>query len=107
MKKTNTVVAKLFLLLILSLMTTACLSSFKPQLGMTEKHWLRTTFIADIAYMKDNITAYRSGGAYYYFKDGLLVKIDEGMLPPQQINMDIKTTSTSEKKADIYDELKS
>jgi hypothetical protein len=81
----------------------SCASVFKPELGMTEKHWLRTTLIADLAYMEGDVTAWKSNGVYYYFSDGVLVKIDQGMLPAQQINMDLKTASAYDS---IYDELK-
>ena len=96
-------------LLLMSVLLSSCMSTFGPKIGMTEKHWLRTTLIADSAYMEGNVTAYRSNGAYYYFKDGILVKIDEGMIPAQQINMDIKTTTTQPAPAastDLYVELK-
>ena len=95
--------------LLMSVALSSCMSTFGPKIGMTEKHWLRTTLIADSAYMEGNVTAYRSNGAYYYFKDGILVKIDEGMIPAQQINMDIKTTTNqpaSAASADLYTELK-
>jgi len=87
---------------------SGCLSTFGPEIGMTEKQWLHRTLIADVAYMKDNVKAYRSGGAYYYFKDGILVKIDEGMIPAQTINMEIRPHETiaTSKSGDIYTELK-
>ena len=95
--------------LLLSILLSSCVSTFGPKIGMTEKHWLHTTLIADIVYMEGNVKAYRSNGAYYYFKDGILVKIDEGMVPAQQINMDIQTTidhPTTFPSHDLYSELK-
>lgn len=96
------------LALILGLSLSGCLSTFGPEIGMTEKQWLHRTLIADVAYMKDNVKAYRSGGAYYYFKDGILVKIDEGMIPAQTINMEISShqTTATAKSGDIYTDLK-
>lgn len=57
---------------------------------MTERQWQRRTLIADIAYMEGNVTAYRSNGAYYYFRDGVLVKIDQGVIPAQKIEMEVR-----------------
>jgi hypothetical protein len=67
------------------LLLTGCVSTFAPSIGMTERHWLRTTLVADLAYMEGSVKAYRSGGAYYYFKDGVLVKVDNGRIPAEQI----------------------
>lgn len=76
------------------LLGTGCQSTMGPQMGMTEKQWLRRTFIADLAYMEGNVKAYRSNGAYYYFRDGVLVKVDQGMLPAQKIELDIRNASS-------------
>jgi hypothetical protein len=57
---------------------------------MEEKEWLRSTFIADLAYLDGNVKAYKSGGAYYYFLDGKLIRIDQGMLPAQTIRLELK-----------------
>ncbi len=95
--------------LLMSVVLSSCMSTFGPEIGMTEKQWLRTTLIADPAYMEGNVKAYRSNGAYYYFKDGILVKVDQGMIPAQQINMDIKTTTGQPGAApptNLYTELK-
>ena len=96
------------LLLIVTLASSGCQSTFGPQIGMTEKQWLRRTLIADVAYMEGNIKAYRSGGYYYYFRDGVLVKIDQGIIPPQQINMQIRSDSNirTSRELDVYEEIR-
>lgn len=96
------------LALIIALALSGCQSTFGPQIGMTEKQWLHRTLIGDLVYMEGSVKAYRSNGAYYYFNDGVLVKIDQGMIPAQKIEMEIrsqqKTTVTS--SSDLYVELK-
>jgi hypothetical protein len=101
-------VLKAVVALLTSVLLSSCMSTFGPEIGMTEKHWLRTTLIADTAYMEGNVTAYRSYGAYYYFRDGILVKVDQGMIPAQQINMDITTTTAPQSATsdDLYVKLK-
>lgn len=87
---------------------SGCQSTFGPQIGMTEKQWLRRTLIADVAYMEGGVKAYRSGGTYYYFKDGILVKVDQGMIPAQKIEMEIRSEQkiTNAPSGDLYSELK-
>jgi len=94
--------------IVVSLSLAGCLSTFGPEIGMTENQWLHRTLVADVAYMKDNVKAYRSGGSYYYFKDGVLVKIDEGMIPAQTINMEIRSQQkiTESEPDDLYSQLK-
>jgi len=97
----------LLLIALIALAATGCQSTFGPQIGMTEKQWLRRTLIADVAYMEGSVKAYRSGGAYYYFREGVLVKIDQGIIPAHRIEMEIRSdqkiaTSTS---GDMYEEL--
>lgn len=76
------------ILLAAMLLTAGCLSHRPIALGMTERDWLRRTLVADLVYMSDGITAYRTpGGIYYYFRDSHLVKIDQGRLPPQEIRI--------------------
>ena len=67
-----------------------CQSMSSTQIGMTEKDWLRSTFIADLSYMDGNVKAYRSGGAYYYFVDGKLTRIDQGVIPAQTIRLEMR-----------------
>ena len=67
-----------------------CLSMSSTRLGMDEKEWLRSTFIADLAYLDGDVKAYRSGGAYYYFLNGKLIRIDQGMLPAQTIRLELR-----------------
>ncbi len=72
------------LLLPLVLLLTAC-STFTPQIGMQEKKWLRHTTAFDVVYIEGNIKAYRAGGSYYYFKDGLLEKVTPRLLTADNI----------------------
>lgn len=73
-----------------SFLMAGCQSMSSTAVGTTEKEWLRSTFIADLAYMDGNVKAYRSGGVYYYFVDGQLKRIDQGMLPAQTIRLEIR-----------------
>jgi hypothetical protein len=95
------------LLLILGLIS-GCQSNFGPEIGMTEKQWLRRTLIADVVYMEENVKAYRSSGVYYYFVDGVLAKIDQGMIPPHRIQMEVRTNQvrSTEVQLDKYDRLR-
>jgi hypothetical protein len=70
------------------------MSMFPVEIGMTEKAWLRTTLVADLAYKDGNVTAYKSDGAFYYFRDGKLVKVDQGMLPAQTIRLEVTHSGT-------------
>ena len=81
---------KLIAGLVLSLLMVGCQSMSTTQIGITEKDWLRSTFIADLAYMDGNVKAYKSGGIYYYFVDGKLNRIDQGMLPAKTIRLELR-----------------
>ncbi len=85
-----------FLLLCLSgsLFFSGCISVIGPELGMTEKQWFRRTLVADLVYMEGNVKAYRSNGVYYYFHNGVLVRVDEGRLPAQKIELEIRNASS-------------
>ena len=76
--------------LVFSFFLLGCQSMSATQTGMTEKDWLRSTFIADLAYMDGNVKAYRSGGMYYYFLDGKLSRIDQGVLPATTIRLEVR-----------------
>ena len=89
-----------------ALLLVGCQSTFGPQIGMTEKQWLRRTLIADVAYMEGSVKAYRSNGTYYYFRDGVLVKVDQGMIPAQKIEMEIRSDQKIAIESDIYTELR-
>jgi hypothetical protein len=75
---------------VISLLLIGCQSMSSVQIGMTEREWLRSTFIADLAYMDGNVKAYRSGGVYYYFVDGKLSRIDQGILPANTIRLEVR-----------------
>ncbi len=79
MKKTT-----LVLLTVLTLLGTAC-STYVPAVGMKEKKFLNNTVTYDLVYAEGNVKAYRSGGSYYYFKDGLLVKVVPQLLTADKI----------------------
>jgi hypothetical protein len=83
----------LLLLPLCFLAGTGCQSTFGPELGMTEKSWLRRTLVADLVYMEQGVKAYRSGGVYYYFVDGKLARIDQGRLPPQEVKVQLTVES--------------
>lgn len=78
-----------FLLVFLACAVSGCLSMTAPQLGMTEKDWLRSTLIGDVAHIDGDFRVYRSNGAYYYFRQGKLVKVDEGQEIPKKIAIEI------------------
>ncbi len=74
----------------IALALVGCQSMSSTQIGMTEKDWLRRTFIADLTYMDGNVKAYRSGGMYYYFVDGKLSRVDQGVLPAKTIRLEVR-----------------
>jgi hypothetical protein len=90
-----------------TILLSACVSTFGPQIGMTEKQWLRRTLIVDVAYMEGSVKAYRSGNYYYYFSNGVLAKVDQGMIPAHRIEMDIRSNSnvTRSSSGGLYGEL--
>lgn len=79
MKKTT-----LALLTVLTLLATGCFT-YVPKAGMKEKKFLNNTITYDLVYIEGNVKAYRSGGSYYYFKDGLLVKVVPELIPADKI----------------------
>ena len=74
----------------IALFLVGCQSTSSTQIGMTEADWLRSTFIADLSYMDGNVKAYRSGGMYFYFVDGKLNRIDQGVLPARTIRLEAR-----------------
>lgn len=76
--------ARVLLLLTLAPLLSSC--TFVPLVGKTkEKSWLRHQVAADLVYAEGNVRAYRSAGAYYYFKDGVLVKAGQGLLTADKV----------------------
>ena len=74
------------LLCALTLLLASCsLTTFVPQIGMKEKKWLRNTVSFDLVYLERSVKAYRSAGAFYYFKDGTLVKVTPTLLPADKV----------------------
>ncbi len=78
MKKTT-----LTLLTVLTLLAAGC--TYVPTIGMKEKKFLNNTVTYDLVYIEGNVKAYRSGGSYYYFKDGLLVKVVPELIPADKV----------------------
>ena len=60
-------------------------SESEPQVGMTEKKWLRDAVLSDPTYLEAKVHAYRSNRLYYYFLNGVLVKIDESWISAKKI----------------------
>lgn len=77
--------ATLTLLSVLTLLAAAACSTYVPEAGMPEKKFLSHAVTYDLVYMEGNVKAYRSGGSYYYFKDGLLVKVVPELLSADKI----------------------
>lgn len=61
------------------LMLAAC--TFVPKLGMKESRWIRNTISHDLIYIEGDVKAYRSDGAYYYFRNGTLVMVGQTLQP--------------------------
>jgi hypothetical protein len=76
----------LLLLLPLLLLSSACsMFTYSTKIGMKEKKWLYNTVASDLVYAEGNVKAYRSSGSYYYFKDGVLVKVTQSLLSADKI----------------------
>jgi len=71
------------------LVCLGCASVFAPKLGMTRNQWMRRTLIGDLVTMKDNWEVWKSGGRFYYFKDGVLDHIDQGLLMQQRFQIEV------------------
>lgn len=99
---------KILLAITVGLLLPACQSIIASKIGETEEHWLKNTLVGDLVYAEGNYKAWKSGGIYYYFKDGVLVKINEGMIPRQRIDMVIQSEQkiTTPASKDLYSELK-
>ncbi len=94
-----------FTLLIGSLLLAGCESTSEARVGMTEKQWLRTAVLSDLTYAEGSMKAYKSNRQYYYFRDGVLVKIDPSRISAEEF----ETPSRSPQMAaptDVYSELK-
>jgi hypothetical protein len=75
----------------------AACPGFQPRIGMTLEDWRNECRIKNLSsgqlvraerdievYYCDNVNV------FHYFKDGILVRIDQGQLPKQQIELEIK-----------------
>lgn len=75
---------------------TACVS-FQPRIGMTIEEWKSECRIKNLSEghlvrAEDNIEVYYCDNVnvFHYFEDGRLVKIDQGELPKQKIELEVK-----------------
>lgn len=75
--------ARALLLLLPTLLFTAC--TFVPKIGMKETKWLNHTVAADLVYAVGDVRAYRSAGAYYYFKNGSLVVVGQSLVTADKV----------------------
>jgi len=74
---------------LVSLALTGCASLTTPELGITRNQWLHRTFIGDRVYAEGNMEIWRSEGRFYYFKDGILTKVDEGQERQKRLQVEI------------------
>lgn len=75
----------LALLLCVSALLASAACTYVPKVGMKETTWLRHTISYDLVSMDAHVKIYRSDGAYYYFKDGSLVKVGQELVSAEQI----------------------
>lgn len=75
---------------------TAC-TSFQPRIGMTLEDWkneCRVKNLSDghLVRAENNIEIYYCDNVnvFHYFENRILVRIDQGQLPKQQIELEIK-----------------
>ena len=68
---------------LLAVLLTAC--TYIPRVGMTERKWIRNTISYDLVYIQGDVKAYRSDGAYYYFKGGKLVTVNQTLLAADRV----------------------
>jgi hypothetical protein len=87
------------------LLLSGCESTSEPKLGVAEKKWLRDTVLSDLVYTEGSVKAYRSNRQYYYFQNGILVKIDSTRIPAQKIE-DLNRAPQMSAPVDVYGELK-
>lgn len=76
------------ILVTLLVLITSCKSVY--YMGMSEGEFKRKNTGERAVYMKDNVTVYKidplEGSAlFYYFKNGVLVKVDEGQRNPDVV----------------------
>jgi hypothetical protein len=93
-------------LILATLLLTGCETLSEPKIGMEEKKWVRNAVLADEVYKEGGVSAYRSNRLYYYFQDGILVKIDPARIPAQKFKDQNKAPQMSAAPADVYGELK-
>jgi hypothetical protein len=77
---------RLLLCLPLLLSVSACsLMTYGPKLGTGERRWVSNTVAPDLVYIEGNVKAYRSSGAYYYFRDRKLVQVTPELLSADKV----------------------
>ena len=60
-----------------------------PKVGMTKNQWAWRTLVGDLVTAQDGWEVWKSGGAFYYFKDGRLDHIDQGQLMQQRFQLEV------------------
>lgn len=92
-------------LIISTLLLAGCESASEPKIGVAEKKWLRDTVLSDLVYTDGNVKAYRSNRQYYYFLNGVLVKIDATRIPADKIQ-GLNRAPQMSTSVDVYGELR-
>ena len=87
------------------LLLSGCESTSEPKIGVSEKKWLRDAVLSDLIYTEGSVKAYRSNRLYYYFRDGILVKVDQAWISPQKIE-DLNRAAQMNAPVDVYSELR-
>jgi hypothetical protein len=72
-------------------------TTFQPKLGMTLQEWkseCRTKNLSsgNLVRAEDNVEVYYCDNVnvFHYFRDGILVRIDQGQLPKERLEVEIK-----------------
>jgi len=78
------------LMVVLScILCLGCQSVFAPKIGMTREQWMRRTLVGDMVSAKEGWEVWKSGRAFYYFKDGKLDHIDQGQLMQERFQVEV------------------
>jgi hypothetical protein len=80
---------RIYLVLIFALLT-ACQSASVLKVGMTEEEWLSSVTFKSLVYMDGNVKAYMHDFKYFYFVDGRLTRVDQGVIPARTIRLEVR-----------------
>jgi hypothetical protein len=69
---------------------TACQSATALKIGMTEDEWLSGVTFTRLVYMDGNVKAYMHDFKYFYFVDGKLTRVDQGVIPARTIRLEVR-----------------